>query len=378
MANKWHDKPPRFLYASNFKFSGLSLQNPPANFRSMNESKKKLLVIRLSSIGDIVHALPAVAALGEAFPSTEITWAVERRYACLIEGNPHVRHILKLDTLGWRGRWGSLETFRQMRRALRALRNPHFDTAIDFQGLIKSGLIVLLSRAQQRVGLAGPWLREPLAGIFYTEKVTPPARRHIVEANLALVEHLGAQAGKWQFPLPHRAEDEEYAKGQIERMGGGPFVLISPGGGWSRKRWAPSNYAALIKKLDAEFPGEMVLTGSPSEESMIREILDAAHSRRARYLAASITQYIAMARRASLFVGGDTGPMHLAAAVGTPVVALHGPTDPARNGPFSDEDIALAGRPEKSRGRRHPGFLEGIEVDQVMRAIRRRMESQNG
>ncbi len=343
----------------------------------MDESNKKLLVIRLSSIGDIVHALPAVAALGESFPAAEITWAIETRYACLIEGNPYVRHILKVDTLGWRGRLHSLNTFREVKDAFSAVRSAHFDAAIDFQGLIKSGTIALTSGARQRVGFAGPWLRERMAGIFYTDKVTQQERRHIIEANLGLAEYLGAKTTKWQFPLPRRPEDEEYAKAQAKGTGGGSFVLISPGGGWSSKRWAPSNYAALIKRLGAEFPWKIVLTGSPSEEALILAILQAAQCPAAGYLPASITQYIAIVRRASLFIGGDTGPMHLAAAVGTPIVALHGPTDPVRNGPFCEKDIALIGGLEKSFGRRRPGFLEGLEVDQVIRAVRQRLGSGN-
>lgn len=343
----------------------------------MDESQKRLLVIRLSSIGDIVHALPAVAALGEALPGAEVTWAVEARYACLLEGNPYVQHILKIDTLGWRGRFSSRTTIQEMKLAFSALRNPHFDVAIDFQGLIKSGIIAWASRAPQRVGFAGRWLREPMAGVFYTAHVTRQAWRHIIEANLGLAEHLGATATKWQFPLPRKPEDEEYAKEQLKKIGGGPFILVNPGGGWHSKRWAPSNYAALIKKLEPEFSGEIVLTGSPAEAPLIQEILEAARCRRARYLAASITQYIALARLSSLFIGGDTGPMHLAAAVGAPVVALYGPTDPVRNGPFPKRNIVLVGRSEKASRRRQPGFLEGIEVDQVMRAIRLRLESAN-
>ena len=339
----------------------------------MDESGKRLLVIRLSSIGDIVHALPAVAALGQALPGAEVTWAVEARYACLLDGNPYVQRILKIDTLGWRGRFNSWKTVQEMKGAFSALRNFHFDVAIDFQGLIKSGIIAWASRAPRRVGFGGPWLREPMAGIFYTARVTRQEWRHIIEANLGLAEHLGATAQKWQFPLPRKLEDEEYAKEQIKKIGGGPFILVNPGGGWPSKRWAPSNYAALIRKLDAEFSGEIVLTGSSAEAPLIQEILDAAQCRRARYLAASITQYIALARLASLFIGGDTGPMHLAAAVGAPVVALHGPTDPARNGPFPGGDIALVGRSDKTLGRRQPAFLEGIEVDQVMGAIRQRL-----
>jgi heptosyltransferase-1 len=341
----------------------------------MDESNRRLLVIRLSSIGDIVHALPAVAALGETFPGAEITWAVESRYACLIEGNPYVRHILKVDTLGWRKQLRSLKTWRDVKTVLAALRNARFDVAVDFQGLIKSGLIAFLSGAPQRVGFTGSWSREPAAAIFYTDRVAGRGRKHVIEANLDLAEHLGAKASTWKFALPHRPEDEEYAKEHVAMMGGRPFVLINPGGGWPRKRWPPELFAELIKKIGAEFPWEIAVTGSPSEEALIQEILQGAQCPRAQYLAASITQYIAIARRASLFIGGDTGPMHLAAAVGTPIVALHGPTDPARNGPFNEKDIVLTGRLRKSSGRRERGFLEGVEVNQVLRAVRQRLES---
>jgi heptosyltransferase-1 len=343
----------------------------------MDESPKKLLVIRLSSIGDIVHVLPAVAALGKTTPSAEISWAVESRYACLIEGNPYVRHILRLDTLGWRRSFGSPGTLGEMKRAFAALRNPGFDAAIDFQGLIKSGVIARLSGARERLGFGGDWLREPAAAIFYTDRVSPQGPQHVIEANLEMARRLGAQRAEWEFPLPHSPEDEDYAEAQIARMGGGPFILISPGGGWRSKRWPPASYAELIREIGVESASQIALTGSPAEEALMREILDAAQSPRARYVPTNITQYVALARRAALFIGSDTGPMHLAAAVGTPIVALHGPTDPVRNGPYSKLDIALVGRAENPPGRRQPGYLEGIAVGQVMRAVRRRLSSGN-
>jgi ADP-heptose:LPS heptosyltransferase len=128
----------------------------------------RFLVIRLSSIGDIVHTLPAVAALGETFPQAEIHWVIETRYAGLLQGNPWVQRMVRVDTLGWRRKLASGETLEKIARSLLALREVTFEAAIDFQGLLKSGLIAWLSRARERVGFEESWLREPLAAIFYT------------------------------------------------------------------------------------------------------------------------------------------------------------------------------------------------------------------
>src|SRR5712692_2593646 len=160
----------------------------------------RFLVIRLSSIGDIVHSLPAVAALGTTYPEAEICWAIETRYAALLGGNPFVRRLLEFDTLGWRKRLASASTLEEVARSLVELRRFSFDAAIDFQGLIKSALIAWLSRSRDRVGFSAYWLREPAAGVFYTERVAARGRKHVVEENLALVERLGARRpapGQW-------------------------------------------------------------------------------------------------------------------------------------------------------------------------------------
>src|SRR5215831_7138763 len=131
----------------------------------------RFLIVRLSSIGDIVHALPAVAALGEAFPQAEMGWAVEKRHAGLLDENPFVHRVIALDTLGWRSRLASARTVAEVARGVGALREFRFDAAIDFQGLIKSGFIGWLSRSRVRLGFAEEWLREPAARFFYTQRV---------------------------------------------------------------------------------------------------------------------------------------------------------------------------------------------------------------
>lgn len=345
----------------------------------MAEHRQRFLVIRLSSIGDIVHALPAVAALGETFPGAEIHWAVETRYAVLLEGNPYVSRVVKLDTRGRRRKLTAPRTVEELVRSLMALGEFAYDAAVDFQGLLKSALIARLSRSPLRLGFRDHWLRELPAGVFYTERVAPRERAHVIEMNLALVERLGARASRWGFPLPRSSADDGYVERQLSSLGAQDFIVVSPGGGWKAKCWAPENYAELIRRLAIELPCKVLLTGSREEEDLIRGILQGAESRHASYLPATIIQFIALVRRARLFVGGDSGPLHLAAAVGTPIVAIYGAQDllntPERNGPFSPADITLLDRSQLDSGGGGKGsaYLTGIPVEPVIAAIGKRL-----
>ena len=343
----------------------------------------RLLVIRLSSIGDIVHTLPAVAALGQAHPEAEIDWAVEARYAPLLDGNPFVHRILPFDTLGWRRSLGSMATVNEARRKVLDLRGQHYPVAVDFQGLVKTGLLARLSGAAERLGLAERWLREPLAAVWYTDRVPATGRVHAIEESLALVERLGAprlQRDEWQFPLPRTPEADRAVEARLQSMAAHDFIVINPGGGWMSKRWSPENYAALIRLLQPELRWHFLLTGSPAEKLLIEEIIRRAGSARASYFPADLIQLITVVRRARLFVGGDTGPLHLAAAVGTPIVAIYGPTAPARNGPFSADDIALSnlGPIDHTRRAKNPAYLPGIAVESVHQAVSNRLRTAYG
>jgi lipopolysaccharide heptosyltransferase I len=345
----------------------------------MTASPRQFLIVRLSSVGDIVHALPAAAALAESFPQAEVHWVVEKHHAMLLEGNPHVHHIVALDTLGWRRHLSSSATWQELRSGVSDLRHTRYTAALDFQGLWKSAVVAWLSRAQERIGFAERWMREPSAAILYTQRVAPPEHVHVVEENLALVERLGARTQHWRFPLPHNEKDDAWVGGQLTAMDVENFIIINPGGGWRAKCWAPANYAELVRQLAAARQEQIILTGSPSEEPMIRDIADTASTGRARYLATTIVQFIALARRACLFIGGDTGPLHLAAAAGTPVVGIYGPTDPARNGPFAADDIALYNHGPVNHTRRGDlAYLPGISVASVMAAVQERMARAHG
>jgi lipopolysaccharide heptosyltransferase I len=346
----------------------------------MTEAGQRFLIVRLSSIGDIVHTLPAAAAIVETFPQAEVDWVVEKRYALLLDGNPHVHRIVALDTLGWRRQLTSAAVWREIRKGASHLRTTRYDAALDFQGLWKSAVVAWLSRAQERIGFAERWLREPSAAVLYTQRVSPRERVHVVEENLALAERLGARAWRWQFPLPRNAEDDACVARQLTALDSEKFIIVNPGGGWRAKCWSPENYATLIRELAGVRCQQILLTGAPSEEPVICEILQHAGAERARYLPTSLVQFIALARRAQLFIGGDTGPLHLAAAVGAPIVGIYGPTDPVRNGPFAADDIALHNQGTINHTRRgaNPSYISGISVQSVVAAVEERLARAHG
>jgi ADP-heptose:LPS heptosyltransferase len=175
--------------------------------------------------------------------------------------------------------------------------------------------------------------------------------------------------------LPRNDEDDAYVARQLAALDSRNFIIMNPGGGWPAKRWSPENYAALIRQWEDARRDQILLTGSPWEEPMISEILQNAGAKRARYLPTSLVQFIALARRARLFIGGDTGPLHLAAAAGAPIVGIYGPTDPVRNGPFAADDIALSNQGPINHTRRgaNPAYLPGISVEAVAAAVEQRL-----
>ncbi|MCS7080724.1 MAG: lipopolysaccharide heptosyltransferase I [Chloracidobacterium sp.] len=299
-----------------------------------------ILIVKLSSIGDVVHAMPAVAALRRAFPAARLTWVVERVAAPLVLDAPGLDEVVVLDTRRWRRRWRARETYVQLATCLTALRRRPVDAALDFQGLMKSAVVTWCSRAQRRIGFATEALRERLGRWAYTEQVPVERGEHVIRRNLRLAAALGAPVPEtYEFLLPSLEVERERVAAQLAAHGvTGAFALLNPGGGWVTKRWPPANFGRLAEVLWMRHGLASVVSYGPGEEPLAQEVCATAQRAPIASFPTTLREYLALAQRAAVFVGGDTGPLHLAAAAGTPIVGLYGPTAAERNGPFSPHD----------------------------------------
>jgi len=341
-----------------------------------------ILAVRLGAMGDVIHALAAVAALRDAFPDARIGWAVDERWMELLcapgtapdaprsPAKPLVDVVHPLDAAAWRSAPLSDETWGETVDAVRGLRAARYEAAIDFQGLMKSALVAQASGAPLRLGFADP--KESAAKLFYTRAVERRGR-HVVEMNLALSQALtGGEPPPARFELPHDPEAEAWCTAELRRRGAERLMLLAPGGGWGAKLWPAARYGDAARALAADGLHTLVNYG-PGEEALAQEVVSASGGA-AQALSCSVSELIALTRRAQLFLGGDTGPMHLAAALGVPVVAVFGPTDPARNGPFGQRNIVLRSPASRTsyahRAELDPGML-AITTDEVVAAARR-------
>ena len=322
----------------------------------------RVLIVKLSSIGDVVHTLPAAALLRRELPGARIAWVVERRGAAILRGSPAIDDLIEFDSRALRSELFHNSGIGKARARLGELRNDtgsdatgRPDIALDFQGLIKSALLAFASRAERRIGFETDDLREKPCRLFLTEQVETSRLKHVIEKNLAIAgaaldgsrnRHPETCPPKraYEFPIATSAEDDEYAALAIEKQsenGSAEFAILNPGGGWPTKLWPSERYAELADWLWSDCGLRSIVTFGPDEEALAQNVVDGARSGKARAIPSAIKQYVALARRATLFVGGDTGPLHLAAATGTPIVGLYGPTSPERNGPFDPRDITV-------------------------------------
>lgn len=352
----------------------------------------KILIVRLGAMGDILHALPAVTGIRAALPEAAIGWIVEKRWAELLaaEGadcipgavdrqRPVVNIVHAVDTKRWRGRFWSPSTAAEVLAALRPVRKIHYDIALDFQGSLKSAFFVAGSGAPVKSGFLDP--RESAARFFYSQKISRPSG-HVIEQNHALAaeslkKFLGPRELNLLAPgLPYSPAAEAWAEATIKDLGIASFMLVNPGAGWGAKRWPAVRYGEVAQAL-AVHGLKTLVNAAPGEEDMAQAIVQASNGQ-AFAVACTIGQLLALSRRARLFMGGDTGPLHLAAALGVPVVALFGPTDPARTGPFGTRALALR-HPESQTTSSHrqeaePGLLK-IGVEEAVSAARRLLGS---
>ncbi len=341
---------------------------------------KRLLIVRLSAMGDVIHALPAVVALRSVLPDTTFGWVIEERWAELLcapgttrcgvrsPGRPLIDNTHAVSTKRWRRALFSDRTWSEVLTSIGEVRAQQYDMAVDFQGAIRSAVIAKLARSQSVFGFAHP--REHAATLFYTRQIETRSA-HVVEQNIELASAIA------RHPLPVLAAEfpqdavaAQQARTTIVRKGLSQYAILNPGAGWGAKQWPAERYGEVARRLAAELGIGTLINYGPGEEALAWRVKEGS-SGAAHPITCSISELIALTRGARLFIGGDTGPLHLAAALQIPVVAVFGPTDPARNGPFGTRSTVLRSptSPTTHARRKQPdaGLLQ-ISADAVFAA----------
>jgi len=300
---------------------------------------RRFLVVRTGALGDIVHGLPVAAALKRAYPNVRVDWIVEERYVGLLQCVPEVDACLPVRFQeGLRG-LADPQTRARWRQTLTRLRRASYDATLDLQGLIRSGLIAAWTRAPLRFGFAGPWVRERPNVLF--SNVHPrrmPSGGHVIDRNLALLHPLGIHSTARDFSYHVPAEVEERVGRYVHSVAppgkDGLRVAVHPVAGWPTKEWAPERYAEVIRRISGVRGTQVFLLWGPGERERVGAFCGFPGSAVHRLPEMGPSELLAFLRWCDLFVGGDSGPMQIASSLGKPVVALFGPTDPTRNGPF--------------------------------------------
>lgn len=290
----------------------------------------RILIVRLGALGDVIHAVPAAAALRRAFPGAGIDWLVDAKHRDIVDLVTAIDRAIPLES----------PTFAGWTRVLRSLRQTPYDVAIDLQGLMKSAVLARASGAARVIGFSIWHLREKTARPFYSDAYDAEGG-HVIRKNLRLLRALGVEDDEIRFPLAHVASpalDELRRRIAPDR----PFALINAGAAWPNKRWPPERFGELATFLkDACGMTPIVLWG-PGEEGLADAVIAASSNAAIAAPPTRVADVVALARAAALVVSGDTGPLHLATAVGTPTVSLFGPTDPERNGPYAPDEVTVS------------------------------------
>jgi heptosyltransferase I len=333
---------------------------------------ERLLIVRLSAMGDVIHTIPAVHALRLAFPRAHIGWLIEERWAELLcapgsprrgprsELRPLVDEVHAVNLKAWGKSPFSIATVQRAATLWNDVRDPHYDAAMDLQGGLRSSVLARLSGARLVYGAAEP--RESPASLWYTRKVIARGR-HVVEQNLSVAATLLEEREEITVPdiscdFPHDSQAEARIGRRLAEYGLDDFAILNPGAGWGAKRWPAVRYGEVARKL-ADRGVRSIVNYGPGEEELVSAV-ETASGGAARAMSCTITELIALTRRARLFLGGDTGPLHLAAALRVPVVAIFGPTDPARNGPYGTRSVVLRSPESATSHARRAAADEGM------------------
>lgn len=334
----------------------------------------RLLIVRLGALGDIVHAIPVAAAVRAAFPLARIDWLVSARHREILDCVTAIDRPVVLN---------ERDGLRSMVSTIGELRRQRYDVALDLQGLLKSALIARLSGARRVVGFNAKYARESMARLFYTDVhdpggagiYAPGETRHVVDINLGVLRELGIDTTARVFPM--KTTESAIARDVAVRTGG-RYALLNTGAAWPNKRWPPDRFAALAAALLERHHLPSVVLWGPGERSLAEATVAGAGGAAIMTPDTTIADLLALARGAAVMVSGDTGPTHIGAAVGTPIVGIYGPTRPERNGPWqsADETVSRAAicQCHHLRQCRAPRMcLLDIEVAEVLAAVERRL-----
>jgi heptosyltransferase-1 len=341
----------------------------------------RILIVKLGSIGDIVHTLPALAAIRKAMPHAEISWVVESRASEILRDNPLLDRLIEVDTKALRRGLMSGETLRAPRQQLRQLRASAFDLALDFQGLLKSATIARLSGARRVFGFSRDGLREPASRILLSKSIPISKNSHVIRKNLALARgalgiSISDDPNDFEFPIAtnsiHRAE-------ALNASAESDYAILNPGGGWPTKLWSAERFGRLADELWSHYGLHSLITHGPGEAELAQTVLRSSRSGKARAVKLSLKGFYELAKRTQIYVGSDTGPTHLAIAAGAPIVGLFGPTEWWRNGSLRASDLCVERveidcRTDCHRRACSKWICMDIEVERVFQAIGQRLK----
>jgi heptosyltransferase-1 len=333
-------------------------------------SDERFLIVRLTSLSDVIHTLPVLAALRDTFLRSRIDWLIDARLQPLLEGNPDLNETIVVNSR-------SARDFFQCRKRLR---EGHYTAVLDAQGLYKSALLAKSTHAEKRIGFSWRHAREGGASLFYSQRVKPTGT-HIIDRNLALAAAAGARLEGVRFPIFVSSESQGTIAQFLQSASIERYFVLNPGGSWKYNLWPAERYGELALKLWEAHRYRIIVNCGPGDLDLGETVVVCAGLSMPIMVQFKLPELMALLMRADLVVSGDAGPLHLAAALGTPVVALYGPTDPARNGPYSERDILVRNvSAEVSADDREDDdskSMLSITVDQVFAAIEKRLENKS-
>jgi lipopolysaccharide heptosyltransferase I len=325
-----------------------------------------ILIVRLGALGDVVHTIPAVAAIRTAFPQSRIDWLVDRKHRDIVDLVTVVDRVIAIDSNSLAG-WSE---------AVRLLRQTKYATAIDLQGLLKSAMLARSVHGRRTIGFPMKHLREKAARLFYTAAPDPGDATHVIYKNLALLTPLAVIDRRLRFPLeiPHTPTVVQV----VTRFEPNGYVLINPGAAWPNKQWPPERFGEVAAAMARDFGWRSLVLWGPGEQEIAHAVVAASAGAAESSPPTTIPDLVGIARHARMMISGDTGPLHIAGAVNTPIVALYGPTQPERNGPWGLHDVAISRVQQCSclyerKCRKTERCIDDISVAEVMSAVHRRV-----